>query len=1135
MKPGGSKYLFSTSIRVTIFCSLPFLANPHLTSAASPFPDFYYCYNEKIHLSVSTEMIAVCFNDTVSKQDRQALIIGDPVLKGISNEKFPSGLTLATVKEGLDGNSVLLAVERLNNLPEVKYSTPVFEFQNTKLILTDEFIVRFKPDTTEENIQFLNNENGVSVVSKSPYRHNRYILRVTNPKAANALEIANIYNENPQVEYTTPNFLVLGGYGSTYPDDTYFPQQWALNNTGQIPPPGGTLDADIDAPEGWDISTGRPDIVIAIIDSGVDIDHEDLAANIWHNPSEIPGNGIDDDNNGYVDDFYGWNFENSNNDPRGIIYHGTCCAGLAAAVTDNGKGVSGVCPRAKIMPLKIGSAHWIVAAAAGAIDYATANGADVLSCSWGDPYSYPDVNDAIINAKNNGRNGKGCVIICASMNDNAYVCYPAKYPQVIAVGATEANDARRSNSNFGPELDVVAPGSYLWTTDITGSAGANSGNTSYGDAAGNYYKGFGDTSAATPQVAGLAALILSVNPYLTSDEVQSVIQSTADDKGDPGWDKYYGWGRINIFNALVNMPTLTLNKIDDIADGDGVVPGSNITYTISYRNLPFGNPNYIWDVNDVNITDSLPDSVAFISASGPNSVYNPDTRTVTWNIGPLEPNESGFVTLTVKCVAGCDIITNSCRIEGTARDGNWIRWAQASENTPVLIASSPSPTCGELSDFLCSGDPCLNLTWCPGHFAADANGHEVYLGTNFNDVNDANNSWPIGGVYKGPRTISAYPIEANKIELGTTYYWRIDEVNDSNVWKGSVWSFTIDCNIIDNFNSYSISDAIYNIWKDYDQTGYNPVTRALIQSAENKYLGGPKYQSMEYWFQNSYSPYYSEVNATIGTGTNDLKIDPNWLGLGAEVLSLWFYGKATNDANKPMYITLADSDTPSHIKKVLYSDYGDMNDIRDPNWHQWTIPLEDFAGVNLAKVKTIVIGFGIKNQPSTNGRVWFENIGLYLNKRCFPGCWPVSDFDSDCVVDFYDFAILAQSWLTDPNQSNYNPVCNIAVPHDNIIDYKDLARFCDYWLWQAVGAAPMGDGFGELLCSPPPPGEVEQFDSTEQLQSAPESLKHRPQHTKEDIQKFIDLLEVLLKDERIKNTPAEDNLRKMIESLKKDL
>jgi hypothetical protein len=407
-----------------------------------------------------------------------------------------------------------------------------------------------------------------------------------------------------------------------------------------------------------------------------------------------------------------------------------------------------------------------------------------------------DIHNAIINAKNNGRNGKGCVIVFSSGNNNGPVSYPAKYPQVIAVGATDENDIRWSYSNYGPELDVVAPSGPIlghprykklvfWTTDISGSAGYNPGNTSEGDTAGNYYKWFGGTSAATPQVAGLAALILSVNPALTSDEVQSIIESTADDKGEPGWDQYYGWGRINLYKALANMSSLPLDKVDDINDSNGVVPDDDIHYTISYGN-PIADPcdpNYIGDVNDAVITDYLPDDLAFSSASGPNSVYHPGTHTVTWNIGTLSSGDGGSVTLTVKvndCIAGYGIITNVCIIKG----GD-LTLRGARENTPVCSASHPSPACGEIVD-LDTGE--FNLTWCPGHFAADVNGHEVYFGSNFNDVNDADNSWPLGGVYKGEVNNPSYSIQFSDLDVDTTYYWRIDEVNTNHpdlIWPVS--------------------------------------------------------------------------------------------------------------------------------------------------------------------------------------------------------------------------------------------------------------------------------------------------------------------------------------------------------------
>ena len=186
------------------------------------------------------------------------------------------------------------------------------------------------------------------------------------------------------------------------------------------------------------------------------------------------------------------------------------------------------------MPLAIGSTS---AAAAEAIDYAWENGAHILSNSWTiGPDA--DVTDAIERAKENGRNGKGAVLVCAVHNHNGPVEYPATLSQTIAVGASDANDERWAWSNFGDELDVVAPSgdgalgdtTISWSTDITGSAGYNPGDLDKGDPNGDYTKWMGGTSGATPKVAGLAGLILSVNPDLTSDEVQFIIQSTADDR-----------------------------------------------------------------------------------------------------------------------------------------------------------------------------------------------------------------------------------------------------------------------------------------------------------------------------------------------------------------------------------------------------------------------------------------------------------------------------------------------------------------------------------------------------------------------------------------------------------------------------
>ncbi len=329
------------------------------------------------------------------------------------------------------------------------------------------------------------------------------------------------------------------------------------------------------------------------------------------------------------------------------------------------------------------------------------------------------------------------------------------------------------------------------------------------------------------------------------------------------------------------------------------------------------------------------------------------------------------------------------------------------------------------------------LQWRNG---AGVSHHDLYLGTNFSDVNDADRSNPHGVLIGADLAVGANtgydPCRGGPnnelLALNTTYYWRVDE-NDPGpiVYEGEVWRFsTLPFFMIDDFNSYATGDAMAHIWKDYRyQTG--TTTTAQIVTATDPNMGGPPYQSMEYQFLNKNSPYYAEVNATIGTGTNDLKIDPNWSGMNAKALSLWFYGKAGNDANKPMYVTLVDSDTPVHTKKVLYNAYGDMNDINKPSWHEWNIPLADFTGVNLTKVKTIVIGFGDKTKAATNGTVWFENIVLWTTRCALAerdadfallDYSPSAVVSGDCVIDYQELATIADTWLSrDARVKTKNP------------------------------------------------------------------------------------------------------------------
>ena len=391
------------------------------------------------------------------------------------------------------------------------------------------------------------------------------------------------FNKTDGILYAEPNYRVKAL--STFPNDTYFTKQWHLHNTGQNPP-GGTSDADIDAPEGWDIQTGSSEIIVAVIDTGVDYEHEDLEDNMWINEAEL--NGVedeDDDENGYVDDIYGYDFYNDDADPIDDEGHGTACAGLVGAVGNNSVGVTGVCWNVKIMAVKfLGAGGGSTADAIDSVQYADLMDARVMSNSWGGGGYSEGLEDAIQAAKANG-----AVFVASSGNwlEGGPVLYPAKYAEAIAVGATDEDDAIWYYSGHGPELDVVAPSGdlsgqgNLWTTDITGEG---NGYDNRDPLIFDYTDKMGGTSGAAPQVAGLAALILSINPDFSPDEVQFIIESTADDvDSSGGWDQYYGWGRINSYRSLImvdQFPFIGWWKLDEtegteaedsIGDNDGTL------------------------------------------------------------------------------------------------------------------------------------------------------------------------------------------------------------------------------------------------------------------------------------------------------------------------------------------------------------------------------------------------------------------------------------------------------------------------------------------------------------------------------------------------------------------------------------
>ena len=470
------------------------------------------------------------------------------------------------------------------------------KFTQKQEYVPGELIVKFKDEvslsvslngvltTGLESIDKLNEECGVISVERlfgdsSPASLSN-IYMFTFSEGLDVFDFLAKYNSDPNVEYAELNYIgnflsvqpeIISG---NFPNDPYFDQQWGLHNTGQT---GGTSDADIDAPEAWDIETGSSDVIIAIVDSGVDYTHDDLADNIWINEDEIPDNDIDDDGNGFVDDIRGWDFRNDDNDPIDDYGHGTHCAGIAGAVTNNDVGIAGVCWNCKIMAVQIGSEYGIPSdAAAQGITYAVDNGADVISMSWGFYSRSNLICDALDYAY-----VQGVVLVAAAGNaGNTKKFFPSGHDNVISVAATDSNDEKASFSNYGEWVDVAAPGVNILSLRANGTDFYEDGTHIVDE----YYYIANGTSMSGPFVAGLAGLLLSEHPECPYpvQMVRSVIPFTADEV-----DFEIGGGRINAYNALDAVPFAAVleevTKWEDIkgaVDISGTAWGEDFQYFV---------------------------------------------------------------------------------------------------------------------------------------------------------------------------------------------------------------------------------------------------------------------------------------------------------------------------------------------------------------------------------------------------------------------------------------------------------------------------------------------------------------------------------------------------------------------------
>jgi len=447
--------------------------------------------------------------------------------------------------DGLSSSELRLSrsLERLNKKYRLRKAKPLFKnFRKNRqhlnsLLKKNRALLTSKEDRILRRLK-RNRKN-----AKVPALDRIYMIDIDLEAGQSLQDVVAAYNNDPDVEYAELNYVVSI---CKTPNDPLYPIQWPLNNTGQMypesgryNPPPGTADSDVDGPQAWNIETGSSEIIVAVVDTGVDYTHRDIDDNMWLNNGEIPGNGLDDDDNGYIDDMYGYDFRNYDSNPKDDHGHGTHCAGIIAAEGNNGLDVTGLCWNAKIMAIKFlnSSGSGNTSDAIEAFYYAVDNGADVISNSWGGADYSQTMKDAIDYAYSQG----AIIVASAGNNNSTYPNYPAYYDHVISVAATDSRDQKASFSNYGDWVDIAAPGVDVLSLRASG--------TSMGTVNNSYTTVSSGTSMACPHVAGACALLLSFFPQVRVDELeQSLIETT-----DPVTPEIFPWGRLNAHQAAMDL------------------------------------------------------------------------------------------------------------------------------------------------------------------------------------------------------------------------------------------------------------------------------------------------------------------------------------------------------------------------------------------------------------------------------------------------------------------------------------------------------------------------------------------------------------------------------------------------------
>ena len=570
------------------------------------------------------------------------------------------------------------------------------------------------------------------------------------------------YESSPYVLYAEPDYILSipnnetesksilsGSIQNSIPNDPLFGNLWGMHNTGQE---GGTAGTDIDAPEAWDIFTGSSDVIIAVVDTGVYYNHSDLASNMWVNTAD-PIDGIDNDGNGYIDDYRGWDFYNNDNDPMDDNSHGTHCSGTIAGVGNNNIGVTGVNWNAKIMPLKFlgASGSGSTSDAISAILYANKMGAKVISNSWGGGSYTQALKDAI--------DASPAVVVCAAGNDygndndvNPY--YPSSYnsTNLIAVASIDRYDNISSFSNYGLiSVDLGAPGSVIQSTTL---------NNTYGNKSG--------TSMATPHASGIAGLVFGYYPNITSEGVITRIMNSTDPVPDL-LNKTVTGGRVNAYKAI--KPVI----IPPVANFSANTTSGTIPLLVQFTDLSTGNPtSWNWTFGDGSI--SLEQNPAYeYSTAGVYSVNltstnaaGSSTKIAMDYINATNPVTPPVATFTVNTTSGTIPLTIHFIDLSTNSPISW-EWYFGDDGNSTL--QNPVYT------YSVAGSYTVNLT------ASNSAGSDTKVAYNY--INATNPINPPVANFTANTTSGVIPLTVQFTDLSTNYptswLWSFGDGGNSTV------------------------------------------------------------------------------------------------------------------------------------------------------------------------------------------------------------------------------------------------------------------------------------------------------------------------------------------------------------------